>query len=75
MVKSNHIRGKSEGSEVTLEYYQKKGFSLHSSLLHAEISVFELSGMGACSTPTKLKYKYKYKWEFVERDLQIVQGR
>ena len=22
-----------------------------------------------------LKYKYKYKWEFVERGLQIVQGR
>ena len=21
------------------------------------------------------KYKYKYKWEFVERGLQIVQGR
>ena len=23
----------------------------------------------------KAKYKYKYKWEFVERGLQIVQGR
>jgi len=24
---------------------------------------------------TSIKYKYKYKWEFVERGLQIVQGR
>ena len=34
--------------------------------------------LSVCRVPRpkyKYKYKYKYKWEFVERGLQIVQGR